>query len=100
MAVRGGRISKIVAGIGNPCVVMSASTWVKLLAHCGVGEDDGVWMMNVPSSVWVTWFLPECGYGLVFLVKSIFCPPGTVVWPTVRVDLEEREGLALESVHS
>ena len=51
MAVRGGRISTIVAGIESPCVVMSASTWVKLLVHCGVVEDDGVWMMNVPFSV-------------------------------------------------
>ena len=69
MAVRGGRISKIVAEIGSPYVVMSVSAWVMFLVHCGVDEDDDVWMVNVPFSVWGTWFLPECEYGLVFLVK-------------------------------
>ena len=69
MAVRGGRISKIVAETGSPYAVMSVSAWVMFLVHCGVDEDDDVWMGNVPFSVWGTWFLPECEYGLVFLVK-------------------------------
>ena len=65
-----------------------------------MGEDDDARMVTLPSSVWLTWSLPECGFFL--LVEPLFCPPGKVAWAMVPVDQEEWLELALEGrwVHS